>query len=200
MSKHYAYRMKHDTGFAPHIDRDLCTLSGCKKTTVEKWAEQGSWVIGIGGKHTLQADKLIYALQVDEKLPINECRLRYPRSSTYLTQERAGPNVLISRRFYYFGDRAINLPKGLGDIVVKGRGCKLVSDEQARRLEAYLAARYQCGKLGRPNNPDLKCTECEPGTQQSRARDTRRGCRARCEEDPLRKGNSKEVQEVSPRG
>ena len=41
MPKNYVYRLDHDTGFAPNIDYGICTLSGCKKATVEKWAERG---------------------------------------------------------------------------------------------------------------------------------------------------------------
>ncbi len=41
MPKNYVYRLDHDTRFAPNIDYEICTLSGCKKTTVEKWAERG---------------------------------------------------------------------------------------------------------------------------------------------------------------
>jgi hypothetical protein len=52
MGKNYVYRMDHDTGFAPHTEGELCFLSGCKKTTVELWARENSWVIGIGGKGT----------------------------------------------------------------------------------------------------------------------------------------------------
>ena len=52
MPKHYVYRLDHDTGFAPNIEYRICTLSGCKKTTIERWAERGSWVIGIGGNNT----------------------------------------------------------------------------------------------------------------------------------------------------
>ncbi len=176
MPKHYAYRMKHDTGFAPHIDQEMCTLSGCKKTTIEVWAERGSWVIGIGGKRTGQADKLIYALQVEENLPLDEFRLRYPRQSSYLVKERAGSRVLTSRRFYYFGNNAIEVPRALRDIVVPGRGCKKVSAEQAERLAAYLAARYHVGKLDCPSNRDTKCSSCEPADQQRRSRRTRRKC------------------------
>ena len=69
MGKNYVYRMDHDTGFAPNIDHNICSLSGCKKTTVEKWAEKGSWVIGIGGKNTGKPNKLIYAMKVEENQP-----------------------------------------------------------------------------------------------------------------------------------
>jgi hypothetical protein len=50
--KNYVYRMDHDTGFAPNTERGICALSGCKETTIEKWAGPGSWVIGIGGNNT----------------------------------------------------------------------------------------------------------------------------------------------------
>jgi len=37
--KHHSYRVDHDLGFAPHVDGALCTVGGCKTTTVERWAE-----------------------------------------------------------------------------------------------------------------------------------------------------------------
>src|SRR5687767_10916373 len=64
MAKHYVYRMDHDTGFAPRVSKGTCTLCGCKTTTVEAWANPGSWIIGIGGKGTGRPDALIYALKV----------------------------------------------------------------------------------------------------------------------------------------
>ena len=65
MPKHYVYRMDHDVGFAPRVHRRACTLCGCKTTTVEQWAEPGSWVVGIGGLGTGRPDALIYAMRVN---------------------------------------------------------------------------------------------------------------------------------------
>jgi hypothetical protein len=63
MTKHYAYRMHHDVGFAPHIEDKYAIISGCKnskckigsptyKKNIEESAEKGSWIIGIGGDPT----------------------------------------------------------------------------------------------------------------------------------------------------
>lgn len=154
MSKNYVYRIDHDTGFAPNADSDICTLSGCKTTTVEKWAEKGSWVIGIGGNNTGKPDKLIYAMKVDENLQYAEFRRKYPIKSKYLPPENAGTNVLVSREFYYFGGNAIDLPSSLKHISTDRQGCKRLSDKDAGKLKRYLISReFNRGKLGNPNNP-----------------------------------------------
>jgi hypothetical protein len=162
MPKSYVYRMDHDTGFAPNIKYGICTLCGCKKTTIEVWARRGSWVIGIGGNNTGKPDKLIYAMEVEENLLYSQFRKRYPGKSKYLRAENAGTNVLISRKFYYFGDNAIDLPLELEHIIIGRQGCKCVSDEDVSKLEGYLAARYSYGGFGNPNNSKnrSKCGKC----------------------------------------
>lgn len=159
MGKNYVYRMDHDTGFAPNVDHNIFSLSGCKKTTVEKWAEEDSWVIGIGGKNTGKPNKLIYAMKVEENLPYREFRKRYPVKNKYLSPEDAGTNVLVSRKFYYFGDHAIDLPEDLKHIIIDRQGCKRVSDEDVSKLESFLSEKFDYGKLGNPNNLKI-FTEC----------------------------------------
>lgn len=145
--------MDHDTGFAPHADKDLCFLSGCKKSTVEKWAKDGSWIIGIGGNNTGKPDKIIYAMEVKYTLPFKEFKSKYPSRGCYLESHKAGPNVLVSSHYVYFGDQAIELPKGLKGIILKTQGCKCVSDVDIKKLENHLNAKNAWGKLGKPNNP-----------------------------------------------
>lgn len=152
MPKHYVYRMDHDTGFAPNTSHGICTLSGCKRTTIEIWAEKASWVIGLGGDNTGKPNKVIYAMRVEENIPFSEFVKRYPEKSKYLSSKDAGLNVLMARTFYYFGDKAIDLPKSLEHIVVRNQGCKCVSDEDIENLQDYLAGRFSFGVLGRPNN------------------------------------------------
>lgn len=159
LSRHYVYRMDHDTGFAPNIEYGICSLSGCKRNTVEKWANRGSWVIGIGGKGTGKPNKLVYAMQIEENLTYDEFKSKYPRKSKYLLHEHAGSNVLISKYFYYFGDNAIDLPLHLKHVVFDRQGCKRVSDEDISKLQKYLYNRFNPGKLGNPNNSKVsqKC-------------------------------------------
>jgi hypothetical protein len=170
MPKHYVYRIDHDTGFAPNVDYGMCTLCGCKINSIESWAEPGSWVIGIGGNRTGKPNKLIYAMEAEKALPYDEFTKRYKRKGAYLRKSaylrryrrkrRVLPNVLLSRTFYYFGDQACDLPHELQPIVIHGRGCKLVSDEDIARLRKYLS-KYPHGKHGRPNNQQrLAQTRC----------------------------------------
>jgi hypothetical protein len=154
MPKHYIYRLDHDLGFAPNVDYGICTLCGCKTGSIEAWAKSDSWVIGIGGIGTGQPDKLIYAMQVEQVLPYAEFKARYHQKSGYLEGKHIDPaaNVLFSRWFYYFGDKAFDLPDELQHIIIHGRGCKLVSDEDAATLKKHLAKQYKYGKHGKPNN------------------------------------------------
>jgi len=164
ISKNYVYRITHDTGFAPNVKFGICTLSGCKKTTVEVWAQIGSWVIGIGGNRTDNPNKLIYAMEVEKNFRYDTFKEIYSRKGKYLLANDAGTNVLFSRKFYYFGDNAVDLPKELKHIIIDRQGCKCVSDEDVRKLEKHLGYRY--GKFGNPNNgPDnphngSKCRKC----------------------------------------
>jgi hypothetical protein len=152
MTKNYAYRMDHDTGFAPNTGFGICTLSGCKFTTVERWAEKGSWVIGIGGLGTNQSNRLIYAMKVEEKLSYQDFTARYSRKSHYL-RGKPVESVLLSRRFFYFGDAAIDLPTESKHIIIDRQGCKRVSEEDIIHLEKYLVSNFGYGVHGKPNNP-----------------------------------------------
>ena len=100
MAKHYTYRMDHDTGFAPHTSGGLCTLCGCKTTSVEQWAMAGSWVIGIGGNESGKPDALIYAMQVEEALSLGQFRRQAPKPAAYLRSLDPSSRVLVSRHFY----------------------------------------------------------------------------------------------------
>ncbi len=84
ISKNYVYRIDHDTGFAPNVKYGICTLSGCKKTTIEQWAQKGSWVIGIGGNNTGKSDKLIYAMEVEENLLYSQFSTDFRRALTVI--------------------------------------------------------------------------------------------------------------------
>jgi hypothetical protein len=150
--KHNMYRMASDRGFAPNEKYGICSLSGCKKNTVEQWAKQGSWVLGIGGKGTGKPDKLIYAMEVASNLQYRDFRKVYPGKSHCLSGSQAGSNVLISRKFYYFGDKALDLPACLQHIVIKRQGCKCVTQNDIETLKQFLMRNYNCEVHGSPNN------------------------------------------------
>jgi hypothetical protein len=156
-AKHYSYRVDHDLGFAPHIhQKKLCTLCGCKMTSIEKWATRGSWVVGIGGKKTGKTDMLIYAMEVHETLPYNVFRKTHPKQSVYLAQKVAGgailadAPVLISTHFYYFGDNAKPLRPELATLIHSAQGCKRLTDDDISTLKLVLRGYPRVS--GNPNN------------------------------------------------
>jgi hypothetical protein len=146
--------MDHDTGFAPNTSKGTCTLCGCKTTTVEAWAEPGSWIIGIGGKGTGRPDALIYALKVEANPSLREFRRTSPKRAAYLDVNWLKPSakVLVGRHFYYFGKNAVSLPSNLRHLIIRAQGCKTAADEDVVALDADLAARYGPGVHGVPNN------------------------------------------------
>lgn len=71
--KNFSYKIEHDFGLAPNPFGGYCTLAVCKSSIrSNKGLEVGSWIIGTGSKKLKNANKLIYAMQVGEKLTFNE--------------------------------------------------------------------------------------------------------------------------------
>jgi len=147
--------MDHDTGFAPRIVNDrFCFLSGCKTTTAEVWAREGSWIIGIGGNDTHKPNKLIYAMKVDRNVSIKDFRKEFPREKKHLFNNKA-TNALVSTEFYYLGDKAIPLPKELEHLMIHTQGCKskAFKPDDIEILKFYLNEEgFKPGKSGNPNN------------------------------------------------
>ena len=159
--KHYIYRIDHDRGFAPNPSLGSCTLCGCKVSSIEAWAQPGSWVIGVGGNGTRKPNTLIYAMEVDQVLSRSEFKAKHPKKNEYLKKtKKTAARVLFSRKFYYFGDNATDLPRDLRHILIRGRGCKLVPNLAVVKLSHYLSRRYTYGKKGEPNNPPKETRRC----------------------------------------
>jgi hypothetical protein len=154
MLKHYAYRVDHDVGFAPNVQGDICTVCGCKSTTVERWAAVGSWTVGIGGIGTGHPDALIYAMRVDATPSLADFAKRFPVRSRYLLNQGIPfiAPVLLSRYFYYFGDHAITLPRWLRHMIIDRDGCKKLADADVIALDRFLSRNYSVGVHGQPNN------------------------------------------------
>jgi Nucleotide modification associated domain 2 len=156
MIKHYVYRLDHDTGFAPHAQEHVCTLCGCKVSSVEAWARAGSWVIGIGGNGTGRSNLLIYAMLVESTPTVDELRGKAPDLISYLRghEIEGDARILVSRFYYYFGKNAVALPQRLqSDLLFRGRGCKRVGNEAVVQLASHLRRKYPApGVYGEPNN------------------------------------------------
>jgi hypothetical protein len=164
--KHYSYCVDHDLGFAPHISGRVCTVCGCKSTTIEKWATAGSWVIGIGARGTGKPNMLIYAMQVTTTPSYKELRASRPSAAAYLRRHRIAGNarVLLSDRFYYFGDNAQTIPQSLTHIIQPAQGCRRLSAQDIENIHSLILNRFDIGRHGEPNNapgrPSCARSEC----------------------------------------
>jgi hypothetical protein len=76
MSNLYTYVMQHDTGLAPNPFWGICTLTVCTPNHQGSRAERGDWIVGVSDKR--RGYKLIHAMEVDERLHMND----------YFTDER----------------------------------------------------------------------------------------------------------------
>jgi Nucleotide modification associated domain 2 len=158
MARHYSYRADHDLGFAPHIWRCVATVCGCKVSTIERWAEVGSWIVGIGGNGTGKPNQLLYAMQVTATPKYCEFREQHQANAAYLSSHpiEDEAHVLVSHgKFYYFGDQAVSLPTKLSNIIHPTQGCKRLSDEDVTHLIRFLG-NLKPGKHGEPNNAPHK--------------------------------------------
>jgi len=162
--KLYSYVVEHDNGHAPNPYFDVCTLCRCKfkgRNNIVPSAKVGDWVLGTGGadlRRSAGHGKLVYAMRVDEKLTREEyySDLRFeakkiPSASGAYKQTR-GDNirprndlekreqfVLISRHFYYFGTKAIHIPKRFDHLEKKGPGFRCDFDSAyIRRFVKWL--------------------------------------------------------------
>jgi hypothetical protein len=150
-------------GTSQRIDEGLCTVCGCKKSTIERWAEAGSWVVGIGGKNTGKPDRLIYAMRVEQTPSYSAFKKADPARAAYLSGHGIASDapVLVSSEFYYFGDQARSLPQKLSRIIHRTQGCKRLLDSDIDLLKEWLNS-YGCGADGKPNNLAAKpsCSPC----------------------------------------
>lgn len=69
--KIYSYVVRYDSGFAPNPFEKFCSLATCKPR-IRKNIQVGDWVIGTGSIENVGNKKLIYAMQVEEKMTFDK--------------------------------------------------------------------------------------------------------------------------------
>lgn len=69
--KYYTYKVARDYGFAPNPFGGICTLATCKPG-IRRHADVGSWIIGTGTKKYGLEGRLIFAMEVAEKVTFDE--------------------------------------------------------------------------------------------------------------------------------
>lgn len=201
--KLYSYIITRDFGFAPNPFPPACTLATCKPL-IRKNAQLNDWVVGIGSGAQISPFKhrLIYAMQVQEKLefddywvdsrfikkrPVMNGSKRqmygdniYHRLSpkTPFIQEDShhslpngeinesnykrdlpGLYVLISNKYWYYGQDAILLPEEFISFADVRRGYKVIDDVACiESFAEWLESLPQSGYIGRPNMFSKKFT------------------------------------------
>ena len=77
----FSYVIPHDSGFAPNPFCGVLTLATCKPR-IRKTAQKGDFIVGTGSAATVGNDKLVYAAEIDDVVPIAE----YGTSKKYRTK------------------------------------------------------------------------------------------------------------------
>ena len=139
---------------------------------VVELADKGDWVIGTGGANLRKSagrGKLVYAMQVDEKLTregyYNNLKFKKKKPGTGTYEQKHGDNeephgdfekhkqfVLVShpRHFYYFGEKAADIPKRF-DLEKKGPGFRSNFDQKdILRFVGWLKKEHKPGKHEEP--------------------------------------------------
>jgi hypothetical protein len=62
------------------------------------------------------------------------------------------PQVLVSKRFYYFGDKALRLRPELSHLIHSTQGCKRLTDDDIALLRTLVLSKWSIGRHGDPNN------------------------------------------------
>lgn len=183
----FSYVVDHDHGYAPNPEGGFCTLAKCKygskKRNIVELAEVGDWIAGTGGvilSKSAGHGKLIYAMRVDEKIPLAEyCRSNIgDRIDAKHDIVEKGRSALISNHFFYFGRNAIDIsdiPETHLDHPFEKSGPGHRSDFSEEFVEDFakwLKSTFKVGVHGQPCKP-----HSELKLPRSPAQVRRKGCK-----------------------
>jgi hypothetical protein len=96
--KLFSYVLASDDGAAPNPFWGYCTLAICKPK-IRRAGKKGDWVVGIGPAGKPTHGKLVYAMRVDEALPLDRYfadrrfRLKKPAPSSRDPRRHVGDNI-----------------------------------------------------------------------------------------------------------
>lgn len=171
----YTYVVADDTGFAPHPFGDYCTLACCKPV-IRRTAKPGDWIVGIGSVNNVGNDKIIYVMEVTEKITFNEYykdnRFQNRIDNIYqkhqdewvqktnpyhgkddIEHDTKTEYVLISDNYFYFGKKAVQIPEEFRNFIKGGRGHrKTYSPEFIQELIRWIKNNYSQGIHSMPSN------------------------------------------------
>ena len=173
--KLYTYVVAWDTGFAPNPFGDFCTLACCKPV-IRRTADVGDWIMGIGSVNNVGNEKIIYVMEVTEKMSFNEyyqdkrfqnrmdniyCKNKGEWRQKYnpfhgkdeIKHDTKTDYVLISDKYYYFGKKAVKIPKKFQETIKGGRGHRTnYSEKFIQEIIKWLKDDYNRGMHSKPAN------------------------------------------------
>lgn len=168
----------HDLGVAPNPYGGYCTLAHCmfktERRNIIEMARIGDWIAGTGGLSPLTAGhgKLIYAMRVGEKMTLRDYASdrRFQRRADNDPRYAHVTNrfVLISRHYYYFGQRAIDIsliPTTHLNHRFEKRGPRYRRDFSEAFIADFahwLQSHYAIGMHGPPCAGHPSCIPCPP--------------------------------------
>ena len=210
----FRYKMEHDYGFAPNPFHGIMSLATCKGLQLRHNSnlEIGDWVIGLGSVSMNNLGRIIYAMQIEEKITFDQYwedpRLQIKKpviggtlvqmygdnvyhtvngivvqehcahsldgggvNEEHLRRDSEGKFVLLSKKFYYFGDHCPVIPDDYSYMLNNSRGTKFWDlhneDDKINRFIDWLDSTYGVGIHGDPcnwkefNRPKYKVYEDE---------------------------------------
>ncbi len=174
----WSYVVAHDTGFAPNPDGRHCTLACCKPV-IRKCAAPGDWIVGT---HSVKIGRglVCYAMRVDRVILLNaywqlkefqnrKDNIYYLTNKGYrqkqnkyhdrtqMDRDLKSRRVLISKHFWYFGNKDIALPKSLNEVIAKRGHKSQFSDKAISSFLSWLKKQGKSGRRGKPRSPVEKC-------------------------------------------
>lgn len=224
----YRYVVQYDGGSAPRPFGGVCSLAICKPM-IRRTASEGDWIVGVRSRrndqvvYVMQVDEILPFEGYWEDPRFEDRRpgaspvpdnIYRPNNSGVLTQVRnvthdesniendlSGWNVLLGRRFWYFGSSSRDLPDNLMHLKPYCRGHSVHinrrgGDIDIRELESWLES-IPCGIHGVPIDATEELmawlSNSEQAAERSSAETTRAvGCSPRLTGTPqLDKARSK---------
>jgi hypothetical protein len=90
-------------------------------------------------------------------------RNEYHTTGETMLHDLRGNNVLVCKRFWYFGADAKDIPANLRKVIQKGRGHKRIEDDAlAHEFLKWLESKYTPGRRGTPALSPKPTSRCDP--------------------------------------
>ena len=172
----WSYVVAYDGGTAPCVDNNLLSLCICKPM-IRRSANVGDWIIGFT-RRNIGVKKICYVAEVTKKISMEEYFLEPKKRSDKIYKynnndfihnggnihsspkhwrtDLGGKFCLISRNFWYFGDKFKKLPSEINELYYPYVGQKKnTNQENLEKLKNFLGS-YEVGIQGKPLDKKIK--------------------------------------------